>query len=226
MIATLASGIHTRWIQACEEVELAGKRFAWACYAGSPVVPGDTALTVLPCEEMNASLLSTDYLNYFSAQVAEKKGWMRVERSKFFPEISVGYVQQKIAPLQHLNSWMVGVSFPILFFPQRSRARQAKVAFRIAEWEADMDRTRLTTKVDELRSRITQQRKSLDYYDGAALKEAESLQQSALQRFRESETDIAELVQSLNAAQDIRRSYLETVYNYNVSVLEMELYTE
>lgn len=226
MIATLASGIHTRWLQACEEVELAGKRFAWACYAGSPVVPGDTALTVLPCEEMNVPLLSTDYLNYFSAQVAEKKGWMRVERSKFFPEISVGYVQQKIAPLQHLNSWMVGVSFPILFFPQRSRARQAKVAFRIAEWEADMDRARLTTKVDELRSRISQQRKSLDYYDGAALKEAESLQQSALQRFRESETGIAELVQSLNAAQDIRRSYLETVYNYNVSVLEMELYTE
>ena len=63
MIATLASGIHTRWIQACEEVELAGKRFAWACYAGSPVVPGDTALTVLPCEEMNASLLSTDYFD-------------------------------------------------------------------------------------------------------------------------------------------------------------------
>ena len=80
--------------------------------------------------------------------------------------------------------------------------------------------------MDELRGRIQQQRKSLDYYEKAALREATSLQESALLKFQESETGIAELIQSLIVARDIRKNYMETVFNYNVSVLELELYTE
>ena len=52
------------------------------------------------------------------------------------------------------------------------------------------------------------------------------MQESALMKFKESEINITEFVQSLNASRDIRRNYIETVYAYNVSVLEIELYTE
>ena len=45
-------------------------------------------------------------------------------------------------------------------------------------------------------------------------------------QFQESEIDIVEFVQSLNSARDIRQNYIETVYGYNISVLELELYTE
>lgn len=45
-------------------------------------------------------------------------------------------------------------------------------------------------------------------------------------KFRESEIGISELVQSLNTVREIRKGYIENVYNYNVSLLEMELYTE
>ena len=38
--------------------------------------------------------------------------------------------------------------------------------------------------------------------------------------------DIAELTQSLNAAHEIHKGYIEAVYAYNISVLELELYTE
>ena len=34
-----------------------------------------------------------------------------------------------------------------------------------------------------------------------------------------------QFVQSLNSAREIRRGYIEAVYNYNVSALELELYT-
>ena len=48
MIATLAAELHTRSLQAREEMELASRRFAWACYAGEQVVPNDSSLAVLP----------------------------------------------------------------------------------------------------------------------------------------------------------------------------------
>ena len=43
-------------------------------------------------------------------------------------------------------------------------------------------------------------------------------------QFRESETDISEYVQSMNAALEIKKGYVETVYQYNVAALEYELY--
>lgn len=225
MIATLAADLHTRSLQAREEMELASRRFAWACYAGAPVVPNDSSLAVLPLSLQDRPL-SAAHLNYFASQVQEKKSELRIERSKFFPEFSLGYVRQKIAPLNGLNSWMVGVSFPILFFPQRSRSKQAKVNLQIAEWQAEQNRVQLNNQVEELYRRARQQQESLDYYSKAALKEAEALQKSALLKFKESEINITDFVQSLNASRDIRRNYIETVYAYNVSVLEIELYTE
>lgn len=225
MIATLAADLHTRILQAREEMELASRRFAWACYASTPVVPNDSSLAVLPLSLQDRPL-SAAHLNYFASQVQEKKSALRIERSKFFPEFSVGYVRQKIAPLNGLNSWMVGVSFPILFFPQRSRSKQAKVNLQIAEWQAEQNRVQLNNQVEELYRRARQQRESLNYYSNAALKEAKSLQESALLKFKESEINITDFVQNLNASREIRRNYIETVYAYNVSVLEIELYTE
>lgn len=225
MIATLAADLHTRILQAREEMELASRRFAWACYASTPVVPNDSSLAVLPLSLQDRPL-SAAHLNYFASQVQEKKSALRIERSKFFPEFSVGYVRQKIAPLNGLNSWMVGVSFPILLFPQRSRSKQAKVNLQIAEWRAEQNRVQLNNQVEELYRRARQQRESLNYYSNAALKEAKSLQESALLKFKESEINITDFVQNLNASREIRRNYIETVYAYNVSVLEIELYTE
>lgn len=226
MIATMAADLHMKWLQASEEVALAARRFTWACYADSELIPQDSTLAILRLNDEKAHFLSQSHLDYFMSQVKEKKNLLSVERSKFFPEFSIGYVQQKIAPLNKLNSWMVGVSFPVLFFPQRSRSKQAKVNYRIAQWQADANRVQLTNKVEELYRKIQQQRKSLDYFSEAALKEAEALQESALLKFKESEIDITEFVQSLNAAREIRKSYIETVFAYNVSVLEIELYTE
>jgi cobalt-zinc-cadmium resistance protein CzcA len=51
------------------------------------------------------------------------------------------------------------------------------------------------------------------------------LLKSATVQFKESETDITQFVQSLNAAREIRRGYIEAVYAYNISALELELYS-
>lgn len=225
MITALATDLHTRWLEASEELALAGRRFAWACYSDQALLPADTALTVMTLRTGGLSLSSL-HLNYFDAQLQEKKDLLKIERSRFFPELSVGYVRQKIAPLTGLNSWMVGVSFPILFFPQRSRAKQARINLQTASWEAEDNRRQLANKVSELQSQLARQRERLAYYEQAAVKEAEALQNSALKKFQESETSISEFIQSLNAAREIKRGYIETVYAYNVTILELELYTE
>lgn len=225
-IKAMAADIKTNQIKAEEELNLAARRFAWICYSDGQIVPDKSEQETFAVDNIPGFSLSLSHLNYFRSQVKEKKDIMKVERSKFFPEFSFGYVRQKISPLKGLDSWMVGVSFPILFFPQRSRSKQAKIDFKIAELEEFENRTLLNNKVTELQSQIMQKRKTLDYYSSAALSEANALGESALAKFKESDIDIVELVQSLETARNIRKNYIEAVYTYNVSALELELYTE
>lgn len=224
MSSTLVADLQTRLSQAEEELQLATRRFSWTCYSDSPLLPMDTTLALFPARV--AEIAPSDiHLNYFRSVADEKKAMLRIERSRFFPELSVGYVRQKIAPLSGLDSWMVGISFPVLFFPQHSRVRQAKIDSYIARTEAESNIRQLNNKVEELSVALRKEGEHIRYYTTGALPEADALLKSATVQFKESETDITQFVQSLNAAREIRRGYIEAVYAYNISALELELYS-
>lgn len=224
MSSTLVTDLQTRLSQAEEELQLAARRFSWTCYSDSPLLPMDTTLVLFPARI--AEIAPSDiHLNYFRSVADEKKAMLRIERSRFFPELSVGYVRQKIAPLSGLDSWMVGISFPVLFFPQHSRIRQAKIDSYIARTEAESNIRQLNNKVEELSVALRKEGEHIRYYTTGALPEADALLKSATVQFKESETDITQFVQSLNAAREIRRGYIEAVYAYNISALELELYS-
>ena len=61
---------------------------------------------------------------------------------------------------------------------------------------------------------------------GDALKQADELQRNAMMLYKESETGIVELLHSITTANEIRKSYVDAVHEYNVMLLELELYTE
>jgi hypothetical protein len=96
----------------------------------------------------------------------------------------------------------------------------------MAQWEAEHNKFQLNNKVEELYNMLKQQQESLNYFNNAALEEANSLQKIALAQFEESEIDIVEFVQSLNSSKQIKLNYIQTIYDYNISVLEIELYTQ
>ncbi len=223
MAATMAADLKNRLFQSQEEEKLALARLNWACYAGQPIVPADTALVQFPAD-IETPTYSEAHLKYFQSQAGEAKAQLNVERSRFFPELSLGYVRQDILPLKGLNSWMVGVSFPIYFLPRHSKVKQAKATAFIARTEAEANTRNLYNKVSEAIANLRRQFESLHYYTSSALKEADELMKVAALQLRHSETDITEFIQAVNVARDIRRGYIETVYQYNIAALEYELF--
>lgn len=223
MAATMAADLKNRLFQSQEEEKLALARLNWACYAGQPIVPADTALVQFPTD-IETPTYSEAHLKYFQSQAGEAKAQLNVERSRFFPELSLGYVRQDILPLKGLNSWMVSVSFPIYFLPRHSKVKQAKATAFIARTEAEANTRNLYNKVSEAIANLRRQSESLHYYTSSALKEADELMKVAALQLRHSETDVTEFIQAVNVARDIRRGYIETVYQYNIAALEYELF--
>lgn len=223
MITTVASDMRHKLYQADEELKLAASRLQWICYADFPIAPDDNSIQLYPVSIDTVSL-SEIHLDYLQSQVHEKRALLNIERSRFFPELSVGYVRQNILPDKGLNSWMIGVSFPIWFLPQRSKIRQARFEMNKAQTQAEAQTRELNLKVSELRASIRRYAESIRFYTTSALTEADNLMKTADAQFRESESDITQYVQSLNAALEIKKGYIEAVYQYNLAALEYELY--
>ena len=223
MMATSAADLHNRLFQAQEEEKMALTRFQWSCYADAPIIPENTSMQLFPTNIQPGSV-SEAHLGFFNSQISETRAALNVERSRFFPELSIGYSRQNILPLKNLNAWMVGVSFPIYFLPQKSRIRQAKLAASAAQIQAEANIRELNNKVTELSATLRRHEESLRFYTSSALKEADELIKVANLQLRHSETSIAEFIQSVSAAREIRKGYIETVYQYNIASLEYELY--
>lgn len=224
MMTTLAADLHNRLFQAQEEQKLALARFRWSCYSDTPIVPADSVQSLFAAPIVALSTLSEAHIGYFNSQASEAKAMLNVERSRFFPELSVGYTRQNILPLKNLNAWMVGVSFPVYFLPQSSRVKQARLAATAAQIQAEANVRELNNRVSELSASLRRYDESLRFYTSSALKEADELTKAATLQLQQSETSVTEFIQSVTAAREIRRGYIETVYQYNVAVLEYELY--
>lgn len=223
MMTTSAADLHNRLFQAQEEEKMALTRFQWSCYADAPIIPENTSMQLFPTNIQPGSV-SEAHLGFFNSQISETRAALNVERSRFFPEVSIGYSRQNILPLKNLNAWMVGVSFPIYFLPQKSRIRQAKLAASAAQIQAEANIRELNNKVTELSATLRRHEESLRFYTSSALKEADELIKVANLQLQHSETSIAEFIQSVSAAREIRKGYIETVYQYNIASLEYELY--
>ena len=223
LLNTLAAEMRTQSMQSSSAWQLALRRLTWICRSEEQLTPADTALNKIKTKE--TTTISQERIQLLENAVQQKRDMVKVERSKFFPELSVGYSRQKMLPYKGLDAFSVGISVPLFCFPQKSRVKQAQVEARIAEWDAEEQRMQLSRTVDELQQTLLQTRASLDYYETAALPEADELRSSALALYNEGETAAADLVQSLKTARDVRSSYVETVRQYNAALIELELYT-
>lgn len=224
MITTMAADLHNRLFQAKEEQKLALARFRWSCYADTPIIPAEREQSLFATPVTANGMLSEAHLGYFNSQASEARATLNVERSRFFPELRLGYTRQDILPLKNLNAWMAGISFPIYFLPQKSRVRQAKWEAAKARLQAEANIRELNNKVSELEISLRRYEESLRFYTSSALKEADELTKSANLQLQHSETGITEYIQSITAAREIRRGYIETIYQYNIAALEYELY--
>lgn len=223
MTAALAAEMANRAVQAGEEHRLAASRLQWVCHTDEALVPADTTLVRWSAPVRSATVPAA-YLNYFNSLVERSEARIGVERSRLFPELSVGFQRQNILPDKGLNAWTVSLSVPLFFQGQRSRIRQARIGARIAEWEAHAELRALERRITELETALERGGRNIRYYETQGLAASETLLHAADRLLAAGDAGIAEVVQSLNSALEIRRGYAEALHNYNIAVLEYELF--
>lgn len=221
--ATMSISMHNQLFEAEQQRVLASKRLRLVCYSDSDIVPVDT--TSIEFERSVITSISDNLQSqYYQSLVEKSSAAIKVEQSRLFPELKGGYINKNITPDNNLSSWMVGLSIPLFFAPQKSRIKQARLSSEIVKKEMDEHMIEMSGRITELKMSIDSYAKRLSYYTSTALSEARELARATQVQMEGGELGVTQYIQNINATIEIERNYLETLLKYNIAILEYELY--
>ncbi|MHA4807841.1 CusA/CzcA family heavy metal efflux RND transporter [Flavitalea flava] len=175
------------------------------------------------------------YLKYLQQQITVNQRQIEVQKQKRLPDIMAGYVNQSFKGFQgvsgtekyfsgsdRFSSFQIGIAVPIAPGSYRSSIKAALISEQMARSQLDYVQTNLT---GELQTRLQQLYKhlaSVDYYEKTALPQAALIAVNATKGFQGGDTSYMQYLQSLALAVKIQSDYLDNLYLYNQTIIEIE----
>lgn len=207
--------------------------------------PVDIAVGELETKNLTITLDNADVSNnptlaWFKQQIEVAENEKSVERSRFMPDLTVGYFNQSLnGPNQDINGnpvtftsgdrftgFQVGVAIPI--FGVKSQTSIIKATeLKKQESEARLEATfnELEGRLQSLIQQYHKFQNSLDYYQLNALPQAELILTQAQKGFESGDIGYVEYTQGLNRALNIRFNYLDILNQYNQTIIQIEFIT-
>lgn len=155
----------------------------------------------------------------------------KLEKSKLFPDLNVGYYNMTMkgsgadniiyTSSTRFQSLQVGVGIPLFFGSQKAKINASKINQHIAENSYLQERNTLQM---EYRSVIGQYQTNLvtvNYYEDTALKNSTLIFETANKQFINGEINYLEWVMLTNQAISIQSNYLDAVKNLNETIIQI-----
>ncbi len=161
-------------------------------------------------------------LGYYQQTMDVAQQEMKVERSGFLPDLSVGYFNQQIDGVGGMDGVQVGVGIPLFFWAQAGRSQASKIRNDIAnsEYQTQLSNLRALyrTKQQEVNKYLLQ----LNWFKTHGLKTARELLRFAGKGYQAGEIDYMEYINSTAQAVAIRTEYLQALNSYNQAVVDLQ----
>lgn len=208
--------------------------------SGSPVATADTTLIRMDyvAESENSPWQANPSLGYIKQQVEMVRLEKKLEQSRALPEFSVGYFSQTMLGTQEVNGLprtftagdrltgiQAGIAIPLWFSPNISKIKAAKIKEEVAINNADYYKITLAGKYQSLLDDYAKYRSSVDYYEKQAIPEAALIIDQSTRSYKAGALDYLNYVLSLSRALSIKMNYLETLNNYNQTIINIEFIT-
>ncbi|MEZ5039486.1 MAG: CusA/CzcA family heavy metal efflux RND transporter [Saprospiraceae bacterium] len=202
----IAIGYQTlsRWMQPGQEFVLASTDFA-------PLQVDETALTNHPS------------LQYYQAAAEVAQQTIEQEQKRLLPNFHAEYFMGTNAASQSriYNGFQIGIGVPLWRNAQKSNIKAAAIESKVIEQQALNHQTLLSASFMQLQTQLNKYNKALIFYqeDGQLL--AQEIINTSSKAFQNGEIDFLQYIQSLEHAKNIEKNHLDNLFQYNLTVLEM-----
>jgi heavy metal efflux system protein len=194
--------------------------------------PNDT--TYIPSEALRKStdvfeitpvdtafIANNPMLNFSNQQVGFNRNLLKVERRKRIPGAVVGFLNQGTTQTPLTPRLRLGITLPIWQWTYQSNINAAKKGIEIAQTQKKITTYQLHTEYAKAQADFRQYRDNLAYFEWTGLPEAAEILRNARESFRLGSINYYQYLQNLELSYTLQQNYLETLRNYNQSIINL-----
>ena len=199
----------------------------------------DNDLSEIIFKEMpdTASASSNPSLAYLRQQVEVARRHKSVEAAKFAPDLIVGYFNQTLirtpnpetgvysTSSNRFSGFQLGVAIPLWFVPHQARVRATEFNRQAVQSNYRNYKIGVSGQIQQAIQQYQKSKSSLDYYQTSALPNAALILKQSQAAFRGGDIGYAEYLLGVRNAIGIKEGYLQTLNEYNQSIIYIEFLT-
>lgn len=132
-------------------------------------------------------------------------------------------VYNEEAPAPNFNGVTAGIAFPLKFSAlNKGAVHAAKFRARQVETQYAQARLQVQTEVIQAYQQFQSLSEQLRHYNNGMLKQAKDVLDGKIYSYHRGEVPLLEYLNAQRTYDDVQAQYIETLYNYNVSLVELE----
>ena len=174
-----------------------------------------------PLGSDSAALQANPVLVYNQQQIAYSNAAIRMEKSRGLPSVSVGGATQSIDKVSSYYILNAGINIPLFTSGVKSRTKAAQLNVQIFEKELEINSLQLSSSYSQLHEQFIKASDQLKYYREEGLQYAAIILNAANRSYKAGDIGYVEYIQNINEAIGIRAGYLQTINEYNQTVIRM-----
>jgi len=174
-------------------------------------------------------------LAYLNQQIEISNKQKKVETAKVLPDFTVGYFNQSLIGYQTINGidqyfdaskrfsgFQVGVAIPLWFVPQTAKVKAASINEKVVQSNYEQYQITMQGQYNQAIQTFLQHKNTINYYEKNALPNADLIIKQADKGFKSGDIDYVEFLQALKSALSIKSNYLQSLNQYNQSIITLE----
>ncbi len=223
-----AAGVRTTLNMLYDEIEIARNKLKQLIVTEAEIIPSIRELPIYKIDKAaDTSWYSNNLLASYYKGLSEINNLkVKSKRASFFPEISLGIINQHITPYSGLWAWQFGLSFPVLFFVNKAEVQQAKIQAQMSANEYKYQLFVINKTIENLILELNKTFKNLMHYDQFALAQAEQIVLTATLQLEKEEIEYIEYARRIAESISIKLKYLEILNQYNQTAIQLEFYAD
>ena len=180
-------------------------------------------LRISKAELLTKAINNNPELKMLNFQKEKFSNKISLSKGELLPDISFIYYRQKL--LNDDNYWgmEIGLGIPLWFWGEQSgNIKESDYEYKIASSEEIGFRKTLENEVNKTFEEYENSLRQVKFFNEQALKEADEILRQSKKSYDEGAIGYVEYLQALNIAYETRTQYLNSIYNYNQSIIKLE----
>ncbi len=166
-------------------------------------------------------IVNNPLLDYSRYQESYSLNYLKTERRRRIPGAIVGFLNQGTPETGFTPRLRLGITLPIWQWTYQANINAAKKGVDMARTQKQLTRYQLNTEYAKAQADFVQYKDNLNYFETVGMAEANEILRASRESFRLGSINYYQFIQNLDLSYTLRQNYLETLKNYNQSIINL-----